>query len=1042
MAKKVAVKKQGWVIDESEGYALADTLPDDPTTFFVKDKKGKMITFKESQIFAVNPPELDGVPDNTQLTHLNEAAVLHNLRVRYRNGDIYTYTGYILIAINPYKSVPLYSDELVQKYRGKAIGRLPPHVYAVADRAYRSMKADKTSQSILISGESGAGKTETSKIVMQYLVKVGGNKSGNVNERRIIESNPILEAFGNAKTLRNNNSSRFGKFIEIHFDSQAQVVGAHIVTYLLEKSRLVYQNKGERNYHVFYQLLAGASKEMKAKLSLDSPDKFYYLSQSGCVSVPGINDATEFEIVKKAMAGVGFTSQESDDVFSTVAGVLHLGNICYTPTSGGEASTIDGEASRKALQAAARCFSVDESILLKRLTTRIVSTRRGQGKSGSSYEVPLKVQEAIYSRDALAKTVYERLFLLIVRKINESFSFDQSQSEWYIGILDIFGFEYFQNNSFEQFCINYANEKLQQHFNEQLFIQERDIYKQEGIKIPKIEYTDNQDCLDMIEKKGVGIISILDEECRLSKATDATFANRVHKTYAQHPKLKAPTISMSAGSSRVTKDEAFIVKHYAGEVCYLTAGFRDKNNDNLHPDFLLLMKSSSNGTIQSLFDESATGESSQASNARSVGSLFSKQLNELIDNLNSTVCHFIRCIKPNEQQKPAIFEGGMILTQLRCNGMLDVLQLMHAGYPTRCPYDDLYLRFKQMLPASVAKLDPPYFCEALLMVLECPSSDFALGLTKIFFRSGKLGFLEELKGEGKELPKDVVIKITRWINRKRLKRAMWSARAYYKLSRRLQSMRALKKIMKYAAIVWRITRSLFRMAKKIKRNRMVVIIQSALKMYPHRKRFLRQRSATILLQRIIRGYLARKEWVPKIKEYKESSLRKEMEVKRRQEELKRLKEKEEEDARQREKRRQEMEEKLRKEREAELRRIEEEERLMAEAKRKAEEEEAERLRAEQIRKRREYEEQMKEEKRKKELEEFQSTIQAQETLIKNLQENLSSRAVVSDQELDDLRAQNRTLKSEVEVLRDSVSGLTQEVSFLIFSYSFFLFVFY
>eukprot|EP00002_Diphylleia_rotans_P005133 TRINITY_DN1421_c0_g2_i1.p1 TRINITY_DN1421_c0_g2~~TRINITY_DN1421_c0_g2_i1.p1 ORF type:complete len:1295 (-),score=319.08 TRINITY_DN1421_c0_g2_i1:220-4104(-) len=1020
---KAPEKQYGWAPHPTLGYVLAEA-PLNQNEYTYKEKSGKTMTFTREQVLPANNPELDGVPDNTQLTFLNEAAVLHNLSVRYKKNEIYTLVGYILIAINPYKYLPLYSEKHFEDYRGKAIGRMPPHVFAIADRAYRSMKAEKKNQSILISGESGAGKTETSKFVMQYLVKIGGRGNQEaLNERRIIESNPILEAFGNAKTLRNNNSSRFGKFLEIHFDSSNNVVGALIVTYLLEKSRLVYQNKGERNYHIFYQLCKGATKEMRALYELETPDKYYYLSQSGCIEIVGVDDSKEFQTVQKAMADVGFSAAELSQVFGIVAGLLHLGSISFKGLTSGDGCMIDGEKSQVCLQRAAKCFGLDTEFLFKKLTSRVVV---GGSKRGSSYEVPLKVQEAIYTRDALAKATYERLFLFIVKKINESFSFDMELSANSIGILDIFGFEYFQVNSFEQFCINFANEKLQQHFNEHLFIQEKEIYKLEGISIPDIHYSDNQDCIDMIEKKPRGIIPMLDEECRLPKATDVTFTSKIHKEYASHGRFKAPTFSQANTGPRVTRDEAFVVKHYAGEVTYTTAGFLDKNNDNLRTDILLLMMTSRFDLIKSLFDD--TSEPGDRKNTfKTVGNYFTKQLNELVSTLNSGVCHFIRCIKPNEQQKPQIFEGGMILNQLRCNGMLDVLNLMHAGYPTRCPYDDLYERFKPVLPPAIANLDPPYFCEALLMALECNREDFGLGLTKLFFRSGKLALLEELIGDGKEISPEVVKKVRKWVCRKRLKRAMWFALAYYKAKRRLDIIRATNMFVRGVQRARLIARSWIRLSRKIKRIRMIVMAQSVVRMHLKRKQYATLRKSAIILQSLIRGRAARKIYVPKIREYRESEKKKEYERKRKEKELEEKKAQAILEAKLRAEKQKEKEEKRRLQLEEEEKEMLRQQQLALERKRQKEKEEEEyRLAREAARKKAEEEAKLAAE-RQKEQEEAAKKAEMVQLRMKELEEQLANRAIISEQEVEDLKAAKERISRETASLQQKLDDALDEI---------------
>eukprot|EP00004_Rigifila_ramosa_P024874 TRINITY_DN7311_c0_g1_i3.p1 TRINITY_DN7311_c0_g1~~TRINITY_DN7311_c0_g1_i3.p1 ORF type:complete len:1642 (-),score=466.43 TRINITY_DN7311_c0_g1_i3:61-4626(-) len=900
---------------------------------------------------------------------------------------------------------------------------MPPHVYAVADRAFRSMKADKKSQSVLISGESGAGKTETAKLVMQYLVKVGAKQGGQaaVNEQRILDSNPILEAFGNAKTLRNNNSSRFGKFIEIQFNDQSNVVGASIVTYLLEKSRLVFQAKGERNYHVFYQLLAGADAGMRTRYHLGAPETFRLVNQSGCISINGLSDAEEFRTVIKALRDVGTTDAELDGVFRTVAGILHLGNAEFQATGRTtDQATLTNEASCKH---AAELLGLNTEYFFKKLVSRVVSAGPGGGggKSGDKIEVPLKLQEAVYYRDALVKAIYSRLFDWLVFKINDSFRSDEPCST-FIGILDIFGFEFFENNSFEQFCINYANEKLQQHFNEHLFISERKIYELEGIKVPEITYTDNQDCIDLVEKRPTGIIPMLDEECRLPKTTDLTFGAKVFRVHGNHPRLDAPRVGGGRGARNFSKEEAFVIKHYAASVCYQTAGFLDKNNDSLHADLAAMMKASTVPLVAQIFSDELDARKARFG---TIANTFSRQLQDLVANLNQTVCHFIRCIKPNEAQAKGIFQGGMILSQLRCNGMLDVLQLMHAGYPTRCPYSDLYDRFRTMLPPEISRMDPPHFCEALLMALECDPKDFALGLTLLFFRSGRLAFLEDLRGSGTQLPPNIVEKVRRWIARKRFRRAIWFVVAGNKVVRRLHILRALCHF-KHAQAIARFMVQPFRLARKVKFVRYVITIQRVVRGFLAARHFRRLRRAAITFQRFERGRAVRKETKPLLEEARRERSRMASELKAQEEERLREQRREAQEKKQREA--------ARKQREAEIQRQADEQRKQLEEERAREE--ADRLRQEAEERQRfqamvAQQEAMLAASRSDEsrllMEQMAREKERRDEELQALQRQLSQASSVPSQEVDSLRDQLRDANLKIEEMQSTAQLQKREL---------------
>ena len=844
-----------------EGESEADEVSVlDPTD----KKKDTVINIPRGRAYPTNPPTQDGVPDNTQLMHLHEASLLHNIRCRYTSDIIYTYTAYILIAVNPYKRLPIYGEKELVDYQGKSIGVLPPHAFAVADRAYRSMKASAKSQSIIISGESGAGKTETAKIVMRYLAAVGGTHSGlemGDLETRIIQCNPILEAFGNAKTLRNDNSSRFGKFTKILFDRDAHVSGASIVTYLLEKSRLAHQATGERNYHIFYQLLAGASPEQVEDLCLQGgPEAFHYVNQSGCYALPSVDDADEFATVLESMSVLGFEPDEVQAILRIVAAVLHLGNIEFKTNARSQGASITND---EVLETAARLFGFSASDLRTRLCFRTIETR------GESITKPLSEQDAMYSRDALAKMIYSRLFDYLVTKINASLVGEESLS--FIGVLDIYGFEYFEDNSFEQFCINLANEKLQQHFNHQVLRQEQEIYEREGIRCKKIDFVDNQDVIDLIES---GIMGLLDEELKLPSGSPEGFCSKLHANHGSHKRLAAPRPSRTS-KVRLTRDEGFVLKHFAGDVTYNAALFLDKNNDSLNPDLAQLVFSSDLPLMSVVFAEDAAAAASASASAspsrrrrkktKSVGAKFVKQLGALMDDLSETVSHFVRCIKPNEVKEPGVYDGGQVLNQLRCSGMLEALLLMHEGFPTRCPYEVLYDRYKDVVPPIIANLDSASFCEALFMALEVDQDEFQLGITKVFFRAGRLAFLDELRGsEYQEIAKDIAEKVIRWLARKRLKRAITAVRASFRLHARVKQRAAAAKFAAASSAVYLISCSWLKKAKAIKRDSAAAKIQAAMRGAWDRRKWAVIKKAVRRIQATARGWIIFRQYAPEL----------------------------------------------------------------------------------------------------------------------------------------------------------------------------------
>ena len=676
--------------------------------------------------------------DLITLPHLHEPAILHSLSDRFFRGKIYTWTGPVLIAVNPFQRLPLYDTPILEEYRRdgllKAQGlgnvgdkELEPHVFAIADRSYRQMMGEqRKSQAILISGESGAGKTETTKIVMLYLTTLG---AGNTEEapavegepaeqsimQKVLQSNPVLEAFGNARTLRNDNSSRFGKFIELGFSRAGHLLGAKVQTYLLEKVRLAFHAAGERNYHIFYQLLRGAPESDHAKYEfhegvtggLDLPNFFHYTGQGGAPHLREFTDESGLEYTLKAMRRLGWDEAKIDSVLSLCAGILHLGQIGFNliEKEGNDCAEV---ADDKIMGYAARLLGVDIDKLHVALTERVILAR---GQEIRSWLTPDRAADA---RDALAKTIYGALFLWVVDQVNASVGWaNDGDVRSSCGVLDIFGFECFAVNSFEQLCINFTNEALQQQFNQFIFKLEQAEYEAEAINWAFIEFPDNQDCLDTIQAPKIGILAMLDDECRLPKGSDRNFAKRMYEQYLPDKNM---TVSENTRfhATNVQKAKAiFCVRHFAGLVAYnAETNFMEKNKDEIPLTAQVLFESSPSQLIKDTYacqkreteDRAAAADAKKgtgkAPKAKTVGQQFKDQLTSLISNVQQTDPHYIRCIKPNDAAKPLLLTRKRTTEQLRYGGVLEAVRVARAGYPVRLHHASFYQRYRMLLPTT------------------------------------------------------------------------------------------------------------------------------------------------------------------------------------------------------------------------------------------------------------------------------------------------------------------------------------------------------
>ncbi|KAF5736685.1 myosin-6-like [Tripterygium wilfordii] len=718
-----------WLEDPEEAWVDGEVMEVNGEEITVDCTSGKTVVAKVSSVFPKDPefPSC-GVDDMTRLAYLHEPGVLQNLQCRYDINEIYTYTGNILIAVNPFRRLPhLYDSHMMGQYKGAAFGELSPHPFAIADSAYRLMFNEGISQSILVSGESGAGKTESTKMLMRYLAQMGGRAAaeGRSVEQQVLESNPVLEAFGNAKTLRNNNSSRFGKFVEIQFDDRGRISGAAIRTYLLERSRVCQVSDPERNYHCFYMLCAAPTEDIE-KYKLGNQRTFHYLNQSDCYELDGVDDSKEYLALRTAMDVVGIGSDDQDAIFRVVAAILHLGNIEFAKGEETDSSEPKDDRSWFHLKTAAELFMCDEKSLEDSLCKRVIVTR------DESITKSLDPDAATVNRDALAKIVYSRLFDWLVNKINNSIGQDPD-SKFLIGVLDIYGFESFKTNSFEQFCINLTNEKLQQHFNQHVFKMEQEEYTKEEIDWSYIEFIDNQDVLDLIEKKPGGIIALLDEACMFPRSTHETFAEKLYQTFRDHKRFSKPKLARSD----------FTISHYAGDVTYQTELFLDKNKDYVVAEHQTLLSASKCSFVSGLFPP-LPEESSKTSKFSSIGSHFKLQLQALLETLSATEPHYIRCVKPNNALKPGIFENNNALQQLRCGGVMEAIRISCAGYPTRKPFDEFVGRFGILAPEVLdGRCDEVTACKRLLEKVDLKG--YQIGKTKVFLRAGQTAELDALR---------------------------------------------------------------------------------------------------------------------------------------------------------------------------------------------------------------------------------------------------------------------------------------------------------
>ncbi|XP_054026742.1 myosin-1B-like isoform X2 [Dryobates pubescens] len=756
--KPFDAKTSVFVVHAKESYVKSTIQSKEGGKVTVKTEAGETLTVKEDQIHPMNPPKYDKIEDMAMMTHLHEPAVLYNLKERYAAWMIYTYSGLFCVTVNPYKWLPVYNPEVVLAYRGKKRQEAPPHIFSISDNAYQFMLTDRENQSILITGESGAGKTVNTKRVIQYFATIAASgdkkkeeqqptgKMQGTLEDQIISANPLLEAFGNAKTVRNDNSSRFGKFIRIHFGATGKLASADIETYLLEKSRVTFQLKAERSYHIFYQIMSNKKPELIEMLLITTnPYDYLYVSQ-GEITVPSINDQEELMATDSAIDILGFTADEKTAIYKLTGAVMHYGNLKFKQKQREEQAEPDGT---EVADKAAYLMGLNSADLLKALCYPRV-------KVGNEYVTKGQTVQQVYNAvGALAKAVFEKMFLWMVVRINQQLDTKQPR-QYFIGVLDIAGFEIFDFNSLEQLCINFTNEKLQQFFNHHMFVLEQEEYKKEGIEWEFIDFgMDLAACIELIEKP-MGIFSILEEECMFPKATDTSFKN---KLYDQH--LGKSNNFQKPKPAKGKAEAHFSLVHYAGTVDYNITGWLDKNKDPLNETVVGLYQKSSLKTLALLF-ASAGGEAGdgggggkkggkkKGSSFQTVSALFRENLNKLMTNLRSTHPHFVRCIIPNETKTPGAMEHELVLHQLRCNGVLEGIRICRKGFPSRILYADFKQRYKVLNASAIPEgqfIDSKKASEKLLGSIDVDHTQYKFGHTKVFFKAGLLGLLEEMRDE-------------------------------------------------------------------------------------------------------------------------------------------------------------------------------------------------------------------------------------------------------------------------------------------------------
>ncbi|XP_060734398.1 unconventional myosin-Va isoform X4 [Tachysurus vachellii] len=851
-----------WIPDPEEVWRSAELTKDykpTDTSLHLQLEDGKCLEHKlDPKTKALphlrNPDILVGENDLTALSYLHEPAVLHNLKVRFIDSKlIYTYCGIVLVAINPYEPLPIYGTDIINAYSGQNMGDMDPHIFAVAEEAYKQMARDERNQSIIVSGESGAGKTVSAKYAMRYFATVSGSASEANVEEKVLASNPIMEAIGNAKTTRNDNSSRFGKYIEIGFDKRYHIIGANMRTYLLEKSRVVFQADEERNYHIFYQLCASNHLPEFKTLKLSSASEFHYTRQGRNPVIDGVEDAREMSMTRNAFTLLGINESYQIGLFKVLAAILHLGNV-EVKDRDSDSSIIPP--SNGHLSVFCDLLGVAYQDMAHWLCHKKLKT------ASETYIKPVPRVQAMNSRDALAKHIYAKLFNWIVEHVNKALHSSVKQHS-FIGVLDIYGFETFEINSFEQFCINYANEKLQQQFNMHVFKLEQEEYMKEQIPWTLIDFYDNQPCINLIEAK-MGVLDLLDEECRMPRGSDDSWAQKLYNTQLKTCALfEKPRMS----------NKAFIIQHFADKVEYQCEGFLEKNKDTVNEEQINVLKASKFDLLVELFqdeDKVTTptgsgpapggrtrlsvkpnkGKPDQASkeHKKTVGLQFRNSLHLLMETLNATTPHYVRCIKPNDYKYAFTFDPKRAVQQLRACGVLETIRISAAGFPSRWTYQEFFSRYRVLMKQKDVMADRKMTCRNVLEKLVQDQDKYQFGKTKIFFRAGQVAYLEKLRADKLRAACIRIQKTIRcWLERKKYLRMKRAAIIIQRYVRGYQA-RCL--------------------AKFLRRTRAAIIIQKYQRMYVQRTSYRRKRNAALAMQCILRAYMARQQYRALLREHK------------------------------------------------------------------------------------------------------------------------------------------------------------------------------
>ncbi|XP_054889758.1 unconventional myosin-VIIa-like isoform X2 [Poeciliopsis prolifica] len=866
------LRKGEWVwVDSKIGVPIGARVKETPSgqRLLVDDEgnERRLSLEEEASLKIMHPTSVEGVDDMIKLGDMTEAALLRNLLLRHKQGHIYTFIGSVLVAVNPYQDFPIYSAEQVSLYHSRKLGELPPHIFAIAESCYFNMKRNLTNQCCIISGESGAGKTESTKLILQYLAAVSGQLSQQSIENQILQSNPILEAFGNAKTIRNDNSSRFGKYLEIFFNKDGVIEGARVEQYLLEKSRVCHQASEERNYHIFYCLLAGITTEERKMLRLDYSKEYNYITKGNCVVCEGRDDAKDFSRIRLAMKTLNFSEDQFQEILKLLAAMLHLGNVNFQGSTVKNLETSDvGESENFTI--ASSLLQVQRSVLADSLTHRSFMTNRERVTKA------LSAEQATDCRDAFVKAIYNKLFIWIVGKINsviyQKLSDKPSSSLLSIGLLDIFGFENFQTNSFEQLCINFANEKLQQFFVAHIFKLEQKEYQKEGVLWNNIQFTDNQKVLELLAGKPCNVLALIDEESHFPQGTDSTLLTKLNK---EHKGDKAYI------GSKSEHETDFGIRHFAGPVYYNTNGFLEKNRDGVSYDIIKTIGVSTSKLLREIFEKDMSTNGLKATKAAkfiltpqssprlqndkrkqmpTLSGQFRVSLDSLMKALSACQPFFIRCFKPNNDKQSKKFDRELCTRQLRYSGMMDTIRIRKLGYPVRHKFEDFLSRYRVLLKTTVCDprtTDAAVCCEAICKAVIRGRDEWRIGRKKIFLKDAHDAVLENLREA--ELSRVAVV----------IQRVMLGIKDRKLFLRKRGAAVVLQK-------QWRASR------ERIKQKKIQQGLERLVSKVRGRKlkaQYQKQRGAAIVIQSQVRGYRARKDYRQKREEIARQALLLEME---------------------------------------------------------------------------------------------------------------------------------------------------------------------